>query len=400
MSETGPKLSSKHERVVNVLEGRRPDRHPFCDRLELWHAAMVRQHRLPDEFQGLSLTDIHRRVGMGQLKFVAPYAFMLRGVELAVSVNGVETHRETDPVTERFPTFEDFVSTDGTGVTRVELRTPVGTLGVEHQMLEEAFHWGEKPYFSEHPIKCAEDYNTVHWILERIELVSQFEKLLREEGALGDAGYAIPLLHRVPFQEVLIDFLGEIPTFFALNDEPARIAALLDALHEIRLATVELLADLHVAYVEFDDNLTGQMTNPRLFTQYCLPHYQQYTDLYHQQGKQVGSHTDGELRPLLGLLKETGLDVCESFSPAPLTECTFDEAWAAWGGGKPIMWGVFPSPILEERTPESEFVAYVDHVLETVGDQPVIFGVSDMVLGNNLIERVKAIADKIESHVL
>ncbi len=32
-------------------------------------------------------------------------------------------------------------------------------------------------------------------------------------------------------------------------------------------------------------------------------------------------------------LAECGLDVCESFSPDPLTECTFEEAWQAWQDG-------------------------------------------------------------------
>lgn len=45
-----------------------------------------------------------------------------------------------------------------------------------------------------------------------------------------------------------------------------------------------------------------------------------------------------------------------------------------------------PSPILEERTCKIEFREYVHCLLETVGNQPVILGVVDMVLGNNLLE--------------
>ena len=99
------------------------------------------------------------------------------------------------------------------------------------------------------------------------------------------------------------------------------------------------LADFGEVYVEFPDNLHGLMTNPNLFEAYCLPAYQQYSDILHAQGKVVGTQGDGELKPLLGLLAESGLDVCESFSPAPLTSCTLDEAWNAWliaqlyGGG-------------------------------------------------------------------
>ena len=83
-------------------------------------------------------------------------------------------------------------------------------------------------------------------------------------------------------------------------------------------------------YVEFPDNLHGLMTNPRLFGEFCLPVYQRYTEILHGQGKKVGSHMDGDVRPLLALVPQTGLDVCESFSPAPLTSCTFAEAWQAW----------------------------------------------------------------------
>ena len=155
------------------------------------------------------------------------------------------------------------------------------------------------------------------------------------------------------------------------------------------------LGDFPGPYVEFVDNLEGGMTNPRLFKQYCLPYYQHYTELLHRQGKKAGSHTDGNLKPLLGLLAESGLDVCESFSPAPLTPCTFEEAWHAWHEG-PIIWGGIPSLILQADTPEAEFQAYVQQVLEMVGERPIILGVGDMVMGNNLIERVRYIAQAVE----
>jgi len=130
-----------------------------------------------------------------------------------------------------------------------------------------------------------------------------------------------------------------------------------------------------------------------------LPYYQRYVEILHGQGKKVGSHTDGNLKPLLSLLAESGLDVCESISPAPLTECAFEKIWDAWQNG-PIIWGGIPSPILEERTGESEFRDYVYRLLETVGDQPIILGVGDLVMENNLIERIRYIVDQVEDHVI
>ncbi len=391
---------SFHDRVLAVLEGRTPDRHPFCDRLELWYTALVRQGRLPAELEGLSLPAVHRRVGIGQLKFVTPHALRLRGVELVVEVDGVESYRDTDPVVSRYPVMEDLVRTDRPGLTTFELRTPVGSIRVGQRLLPEAVMWGEAPYLDEHPIKEPEDFRTVRWILDHAELVPRFGAFREEAEAIGDVGFVVPRLERIPFQEVLIDYLGEIPTFFALADDRALVLGLIDAIDELRRETARLLAGLDHPYVEFVDNLSGSMTNPTLFAEYALPSYQAYADLYHAQGKTLGSHADGDLKPLLQLLAESGLDVCESFSPAPLSGCTFDEAWDVWGGGKPIMWGVLPSPLFEERADERDLDAFVDHVLERVGSGPIILGVSDMVLGNNLIDRVSRVAARIEHHVI
>jgi hypothetical protein len=91
--------------------------------------------------------------------------------------------------------------------------------------------------------------------------------------------------------------------------------------------------------------------------------------------------------------------VCESFSPEPLTECAFEEAWETWQNG-PLIWGGVPSPILEERTSEADFQDYIHRLLEIIGNRKIILGVGDMVLGNNLIERVEYIAKEVEQHRL
>ena len=199
---------------------------------------------------------------------------------------------------------------------------------------------------------------------------------------------------------MLLEYLGEVPLCYALQDDRERVERLLGLLDQQMLEILQRLADLPAIYVEFPDNLHGGMTNPRLFARYCLPDYQRYVGILHGQGKVVGSHTDGDVRPLLALLRESGLDVCESISPFPLTSCTFDEVWSAWRGG-PLIWGGIPSPLLEvDRTDETSFREFVAHLLETVGAGPIILGVGDLVMGNNSIERVKYIAEQVEAHEL
>jgi hypothetical protein len=389
-----------HDRVLAVIEGRKPDRIPFCDRLELWRTALVRQGRLPARFEELSLIECHHKVGMGQLKFVAPYEYRLLGAELSVSVDGQLVRRETDPVTSRWPVLEDLVRTDRPGTTTIQLSTPVGKISLRQGVHPQTVLWAENPYLEEHPIKTPEDFDTVGWLMDHLEVVPRFDRVKEAEEDVGDFGFVIPRIDRTPFQEVLVELLGEVATFYALYDEPERVGKLLAGIDALRTETAHLLAGLDYPYVEFADGVTGHMTNPKLFAKYVVPALQRYTELYHAQGKKVGSHFDGELRPLLSQLKDTGLDVIESVSPAPLTQCTFDELWGTLQGERPIMWGVIPSPLLEERTPEPELHEFVEHLLETVGSAPIILGVSDMVLGNNLIERVEWAARRIEEHVV
>jgi len=387
------------ERVFAILAGRKPDRLPFIDRLDVWYACHRRGGTIPEEFKGMSLTDIHQAVGLGQQRYLVPYALKLRGVEVISRFNGEEVYHEQDPVIEFFCGVFGPVDYERPGITVNELRTPVGRLRVCYELLQENVATGTEPYLKEHLIKEESDYRTVEYILERAEYVAQHEKVRQEAKRIGGAGFVIPMTHRIPFQQLLLEYLGEVPLFYALHDQPRQVERLMALLDEQLVDILHRLGALEAVFVEFPDNLHGLITNPRLFAKYCLPAYQRYSEILHAQGKKTGSHTDGNVKPLLGLLAESGLDVCESFSPAPLTECTFDEAWHAWRGG-PLIWGGIPSPILEERTSEEEFQAYIEHLLEVVGDQPIILGVGDMVMGHNSIERVRYIARRVEEHDL
>ncbi len=386
---------SMQARVATLLAGGLPDRLPFVGRLESWHKSRLRTGTLPQPFQALSLPEIHRAVGMGQLRFVIPYGLRLRGVEVRATFEGRLSYRAFEPVIDSFPGMWDVVSTDRAGVTETELVTPAGRLTLRHELLPEMVLAGEDPYLTEHLIKDEADYAVARYILERAELVPRYERLAEAQAEVGDHGVVVPLLHRIPFQQVLLEYLGERQTFFALHARSAHLEGLLRALDEQLDEIVRQLAACPALYVEFPDNLHGSLTSPRLFVRYCLPAYQAYTARLHAQGKKVGSHTDGDLRPLLRLLPESGLDVCESFSPYPLTPCRFEEAWDAWDHG-PLIWGGIPSPWLEERTSEAEFRAALERLLGFIGRRPIILNVVDLALGITSIERIAHIAQRLE----
>lgn len=394
-----PKPWSQRQRLLATLNGQTPDRFAFVTRLETWYKSHTRSNTLPPRFQDMTLQEVHQAVGVGQLKFMTPYALKLRRVEVLASFEGEPFFQEYEPTIENFPGMWDLVSTEKAGETIIELRTPVGSLRLRHAMLPEGVYHGTDPYLKEHLIKDSNDLTVVEYILERVEYVPQYDKIRAEQERLGEIAFVVPLLHRIPFQQVLLEYFGEMHLFYNLHDNPNQVQRLLRLLDTQMMEFIDQLKDFDWPYVEFPDNLHGMMTNPRLFSQYCRSDLQKYTDHLHRQGKKVGSHTDGNVKPLLKLLAESGLDVCESFSPYPLTECTFEEAWRAWSKG-PLIWGGIPTPILEETTPESEFRKYIDQIFNLVHNKPIIFGVVDLFLRHNSIERVEYIARCIETNPL
>jgi hypothetical protein len=385
--------------ALAAMNRQQTGRLPFITRLETWYKAHTRTNSLPADYRGLSLDEVHQAVGVGRLRFMVPYALRLRGVEVRATRDGQEIYRAYEPEIENFPGMWDYVANDRPGITVSELVTPVGKLHLQHLLVQENVITGTDPYLKEHLIKDEADFHTVEYILERAEFVGHFDELVAEQKRLGLDAFVVPLVHRIPFQQVLLEYLGEAPLFYALHDNPRAVERLLDLLDEQLTVILKQLETLQVPYVEFPDNLHGMMTNPKLFQRYCLPHLQRYTGLLHAQGKRAGSHTDGDVKPLLKLLAMSGLDVCESVSPAPLTPATIEEIWDAWQAG-PVIWGAIPTPILEERTPEDEFRAYIERLLHLVGRGPIILGLVDLCMRHNSIERVKYIAARLQGQAL
>lgn len=383
--------------MLAVLEGRKPDRIPFIDRMDFWYRGLSHQEKIPEPFRGLGLTEIHQAIGFGQEDWLSPCAYKYHNLELISRFDGNVILHKYEPEISFFPDLWGMIPIDRAGETTTELITPVGKLIIKHRLLEESILSGTtRPQLTVRPVREPEDYRVYEYIIEHSEFVPRFEAFYEREVGLDGFGYLVPLLNRVPFQSLLIDAVGEVPFFYALYDCPKLVERLLQVVDQQIVDMLERLSKFQAPYIEFVDNLEGSMTNPRLFEKFVVPSYQRYSQILHAQGKKLGSHTDGNLKKLINLLPESGLDVCESFTPAPITECTFEEAWASWGNG-PLIWGGIPSYYLEERLPEPEFQERIETILALVRDRPIILGIGDAVMCDNDIDRLRWIADRIEN---
>jgi Uroporphyrinogen decarboxylase (URO-D) len=412
-----------YNRVVATLRGEKPDRLPFIDRMELWYSSHSRLGTLPEEFanvdgdrspnimstfavpvpsqlQVMHLTEIHRAIGFGQQYQTISHARRLRGVELVLELDGEVYLHEKDPVVDYFPRLFNMLQLDRPGETQAEFITPVGKLTTRSKLAPEMIQTGAIPIMYEYPLKESADVAALEYIYEHAEFVPRFAEIQDVQARLGDIGFVVPMLDRIPFQKICLDLFGEVDFFYMLNDEPELIERIFNLLDQVMQADIRQIREFDWPYIQFDDNLDGMITNPRLFQKYCLGAYQAYVEPLHAQGKKVGSHTDGNLKRLVNLMPETGLDVFESFSPTPLTDLSFEDGWNAWQGRGQIIWGGIPSSLLQPDVPVESLHTFLERILEMVGSQPIILGIGDMVMSNNLIERVRYIAERVESYAI
>ena len=385
-----------NERVKAVIAGSAPDKVPFISRMDFWHGGLTYQDKLPEKYLGMSLNEVHLSTGLGHEEWKSPCAFRYKNLELVMYRDGEKILHEYEPVIDFFPDLWGLVPVDREGEIITDLVTPIGKLTSSHRVIKGSLSSGvTRLNLIKHPIVDPDDFNIYQYMIEHSEFVPMYEEFFRRSEELGGSGFLVPTLNRVPFQSVLIDAMGEIACFLGLHYHPNLIDRLMAAIDQQIVVMLENLSEFDYPYIEFVDNLDGVMTNPRLFREFVLPSYQKYAEILHDQGKKLGSHTDGNLKILLPLLAGCGLDVCESFTPLPQTDCSLEEALDSWETN-PLIWGGIPSSILEQRVPEYEFRKYIESLLTSIKGRPIILGIADAVMTDNLIERVKWIAERVE----
>ena len=385
---------NERERIVNMLKGEKTDTLPWATRLDIWHTARVRTNTLPDEMVDKELNEIHHSLKVGRQCYSHLVMTRLNGVDMTVEFNGSVVRQESNPLM-NFPQPRELVANDKEGITDITLKTPAGNGHMRFHVAEELVQGAAAPYLVEHILKDDSDFEVVKWILNNATIESNFDDFDAKEVLAGEEGFTIGMMERVPFQRILLDFMGEEHTIFEMMDNPKNFQYLLDVLSEHGREVLDISLTSPALMLEFTDNFEGSITSPTLFKEYCMPFMQEAADKIHAQGKYLGSHMDGNMKSLLDLIPECGIDVVESFSPAPLTGLTFEDAWKAWDG-KVLMWGAIPSPIFEPQVPEREFAEWVAQMLDLIGnDGKIILGIGDQAVRPTIIDRVKQVSEML-----
>jgi hypothetical protein len=205
--------------------------------------------------------------------------------------------------------------------------TPLGSV-FEKLREDPAYH---SLWTKEFLIKSPRDYEIIKFMVENTVFREQYDSYLEAQENMGEDGVVMAVGDRSPWQKMLIELAGTERLYFDLHDNPALVEDLYSLIEEKQDEVYDIVADSQAELVWVPDNLTGDLTPPRIFETYCLPFYNKQAKRLHEKNKIVVVHMDGRLRSLKDLIKKADIDVIESFTfPEAGGDLPIEEASVAW----------------------------------------------------------------------
>ncbi|MGQ9729878.1 MAG: uroporphyrinogen decarboxylase family protein [Candidatus Zipacnadales bacterium] len=355
------------ERLLTGLRGERTDVLPWFADLSYWYSAQAARGNLPDEYQGdEGFVKLHVDYHVG---YYLGYASLW---------------------TESTPNVTLTTRTDGNLTTTI-WQTPIGLISGRTQFLPETH--SSAPI--EWPVKSPDDLRVLRYIadaVERTPTTERYEALLR---VAGDQGHPTVLPPRSPVSQMLAQWTGATNLAYLLADARHEVERTLHALARSADSAFEAILASDVPYVEFGDNLTGEVVT-RLFERYQFDYYVQRVEQLHAAGKLVGTHLDGTLRGILPLLVQTGLDFIESITPQPIGDVAIVDL-RDLAGPNVVLFGGLPGAMFAPPFTADDLRRQVEEVIEHHWPYGrFILGVADQVPPNGNIDLVRLVGELCE----
>jgi len=362
---------TNRERILAIIEGRKPDRIPWIPRLQLWYNAHKSAGTLPEKYHGWVLRDIERDLGMGTpARDASIFTTHIENVETKV-------HRQGNEI------FTEYI-------------TPIGTVSSKHVVIEKLEKASMSSYQVEHVIKRPEDYDVMEYITEHTRLAPAYDQYIAYDQEIGGDGLPLVNVGDCPMHRIMREYLGYEKAVFEMVDHPDRVERLLAILSDHAKEMQKIAAESPAKMILHGEHFDSMMTPPPLFEEYFKPYFQEFAQLLHSKGKILVCHADADSSLLLDLIRESGFDMAECFTTAPMVHCTMAQARKAWGN-EVIIWGGIPSVILCEPFSDEAFEAFMSDLFKTItpGDS-FILGVADNVMPETKFERIVRISEMLE----
>jgi uroporphyrinogen-III decarboxylase len=363
---------TQRERLLAAARGDHLDKIPFGARIDVWYNYHSGHDTLPEKYKGWSQTDIIRDQGAG-----AQYRFF-------------------SVVREEYQDME-VVETNEPPCITTEYRTPLGIVAKKELLDTSEGSWVK--YEMEKLFKSERDYPIIKYVFEHTSAVDNFAAYRQIRDEVGEDGLVMTAAGGLwsPVQRVMREIMGYELFFYELADRPAEVEALIEVMKELERKKMKVAVECDLEIFNICANWSDDIHTP-VFKKYFLPWLQEVSAFLHGHGKLTMAHVDGEMRRLLPLFRDTGIDVAEAITPAPQTLVTMKEFRQEMGDDVTI-WGGIPSILLEPMYSDEQFDAYVINLFkEMAPGYRFIVGMGDNLPFDADINRVRRVVELIDKY--
>lgn len=280
-------MSSVRERLHAFWSGEKPDVIPFT----------TYESKIPSDWSDPVIQQMFAD-GLGVVRFIPTWEVITTNVDViekAATVNGQPGRHQI-------------------------LRTPVGEITATW-----ADEWHQK-YF----LETADDYRVMTYIVKNTTYRPAYESFTAQKAALPAHMIAVPRMGRTPLQTILVDYAGLGNFALQLFEFDAEVRELYDALLVNFRQLAKIVAGGPGRYINVIENFTVEAIGPSRYQEFLLPVYEETFPWFHQAGKVVGCHYDGNLTAVKDMVARAPLDIIESLTPPPEGDMTLAEARAAF----------------------------------------------------------------------
>jgi len=272
----------------------------------------------------------------------------------------------------------------------VTWRTPLGEL-VRTYKLDAEGSWSEYG----HMVRELGQLDIVRTIVENTQFVPRYERVERFLRETEGFGVCDVVLFRSPFGKLIHEYLGFEAAAYALYDHEPQILDFLAFQEHYDLKLTELAARSPSGIAILSDHADENLISPPWYRRFCIPYYQKACSIIHSAGKFASTHLDGNFKGFLSFIGDTGFDLLDGCTPAPMFNYEVEELAAALRGGMRCYCGV-PASLFTIGLPTEQITAFGKRIVRAFGGR-VIVNVGDILPPTGDIEQVIALGERVRA---
>ena len=284
--------------------------------------------------------------------------------------------------------------TDEMGVFHTEIKTPLGTISEERVFSAESYSYHIQKWL----VRDIRDLAVLEYAMQRRKCRPRFDRYQAWADAAGDLAFLYTFLSYSGLGFLISRYMGVENTIMATYDYPEEIGRFIRAVNETNLRILDEIIDGPFEVLIVGDNHDSSVQSPDIFKRYTFDYYREIARRLHARGKYLAVHVDGEMRGLLSLMAEAGVDCIDAATPAPMFSLTPEQAREE-AGPDLILSGGIPATVFAKSGRDDEFIECVKKWLDTRKQSPrLILAAGDQVPIEAPWHRIEMLAELVEQY--